>query len=45
MYEGVQGTFYDTNGLYKKHYDLILNNTVYKEGQRNWTILIYLNDN
>lgn len=43
--EGIQGTSYDTGCLYKGHHDYIYDQgNINKRGQRNWTILIYLND-
>lgn len=43
--ESVQGTSYDVGCQYKEHYDYIFDmDNVIRNGQRNWTILVYLND-
>lgn len=43
--ESVQGTSYDKGCYYQEHYDYIFDmDNVIRNGQRNWTVLVYLND-
>jgi hypothetical protein len=43
--EGVQGASYDKDCYYHEHYDFLFDlDNIKSKGQRNWTILVYLND-
>lgn len=43
--ESVQGTSYNKGCYYQEHYDYIYDmENVIQNGQRNWTVLVYLND-